>query len=153
MPIAAAMSFLGALMIGAVFYLTQVAAMPGGLRALGILLLDMSPTLKIAMFLIVGLGVTTLTLGPPQIRKGADGDGSQLRWLAIGATALGLLAAARQGLIIRQAMAETHTTNLQVIAPSLAEAALVAAAGLMVGALAATLSAAIAMQRARKAEV
>lgn len=150
MPIAAAMSFLGALMIGGVFYLAQEAAMPSGLQAIWILLQDMSPTLKVALLLIAIVGVAALAVGAPQLKK-AEADGSLLWSLAIGAPALGLLAATRQGLIIRQAMTITHTTNLKVIAPSLAEAALVAGAGLMVGALGATLIAAIAMQRARSA--
>jgi hypothetical protein len=153
MPIAAALSFLGAVMVAAVFYLAQQAAMPSGLQTVGVLLENMGPILKLVLFLILAAGVATLVIGPSQISKRENGDGSWLKVMAIGAPALGLLAALRQGLIIRQAMVATGTTNLKVIAPSLAEAALVAAAGLMVGALAAALMAAIKLQRDRKAAV
>jgi len=151
--IAMAWGLIGASLLAAAFYLAHEAEMPAGAQALGILFLDMGPLEKLSLMLIVVAGIAVLFAGASAVnRKPPPSRDSFLSLGALGLPALGLLAAARRGLVIHQAVLATHTTNFKIIAPSLAEAVLVAAVGVMAGAIAAALAAAVEL-RARAADI
>jgi hypothetical protein len=101
-------------------------------------------TLALAAAVVVMAILATTTLpgrkAPPDLLFG----------IAFGAPGLALLAGGREWMVIRETARRLHVTNARVPAPSMAEALLVIALGLLTGALAAALFA-LAKARTRSA--
>jgi hypothetical protein len=116
--------------------LARWAQVPGDpFAVIGMLLLDADPIAKLALLVILGsLAFVVVSGGSALVRpQGGPSDGLViLGWIAAG---LGVLTGLYGGMNIRAAMVRTNTTNLMVIAPSVAEVMLIAGIGLFVGAL------------------
>jgi hypothetical protein len=120
------------------------AGMPANpLTTLGILLGQASSVTKLVLLLLAIQAIVILIVAVPRlIKPERDGDRSLLTAFSFVPPGLGLAASLLAGLSVLIAMQQANTTNLTVIAPSLAEAMTPLALGLLVGALAATLRAA-----------
>lgn len=123
------------------------AGMPANpLTTLGILTVQTSSVSKLALMLLAMQAIVILITAVPRlIKRQSEGDGSLLTVFSLVAPGLGLAASLLAGLSVLIAMQQTHTTNLMVIAPSLAEATTPLALGLLVGALAAALRGMVAL--------
>lgn len=113
------------------------AGMPANpLATLWILISQAGPLSKLAYLLLTGVAIWIGLLAPRPSR-----DPSALMVLGLLAPGLGLAASLMAGLTIRIVMVQTHTTELMVIAPSLAEALAPFSIGLLLGAVALALKA------------
>ncbi|MBO9559051.1 MAG: hypothetical protein J7515_10750 [Caulobacter sp.] len=139
----------GALLVGAVG-LGIWAGMPANpLTTLGLLVLSAGALTKLIYLVLIGLAIWIAALGVACLTKGRADDPSLLSTLSLLPPGLGLAATLFSALSIARAMQATHTTELIVIAPSLAEALAPLAVGLLLGALAATLRARFPTQASR----
>ncbi|MDQ0466264.1 hypothetical protein QO010_004057 [Caulobacter ginsengisoli] len=114
---------------GLVFWLSKVAG--GGLSLLD-LFLDAFAVVKLTLILLVPVLILAVFL--PNGRGQAGGVLKVLMWSALG---LAALVTAERVLNIQNAVQRTHTTNLQVVAPSLAESLMPLVLGLLIAAIAA----------------
>jgi len=113
------------------------AGMPANpLATLAILVLQAGALAKLFYLLLTGLGIWIAVLGVSVLTKGRSGDPSLPGILALLSMGLGLLATLLAGISIGRAMQQTNTSDLMVIAPSLAEALTPLAIGLLLGAFA-----------------
>jgi hypothetical protein len=134
-----------AFLVGA-FQFARVGQITVGLE----LMLSGSPFSHVAYFILIGALIAVTWLTTTRLRWSSP-DRSEappdvLFAIAVAAPALGLLVAAYEGLNIYRAASRLHVTNVAVIAPTVAEALLVASVGLLVGATAAALSAVLTIQ-------
>lgn len=137
--LAIVLSLLGLALLCTAVALAQWAYMRGGPAALlWSLFLDLPPSSKVLAIPLLIYAPIVLILGCAQLRKGGEsGPSSTLLTLSVVPVGAGLMVAALQGLNVYIAVERTHTTNLRVIAPSVAEAVLLIALGLLAGAAAA----------------
>lgn len=113
------------------------AYVPGDpLSIIGTLLADADPIAKVALFLVVGCLAAITVVGGSTLFRSSRGSSDGLMVLGWIAPGVGVLAAIYGGLNIRTAVVRTNTTNLMVIAPSVAEVILIAGISLLVGGLA-----------------
>ncbi|KQY35582.1 hypothetical protein ASD38_03215 [Caulobacter sp. Root487D2Y] len=132
----------GALLLVGAIGLGIWAGMPANpLATLGILVLSAGALTKLVYLVLFGLGIWIAILGATSLAKGRSGDPSLLSVLTLLPPGLGLLATLLTGLSIVRAMQNTHTSDLFVIAPSLAEALAPLGVGLLLGAVPAALKA------------
>ncbi len=111
------------------------AGMPANpLTTFGILVLSAGILTKMVYLGLVGLAIWIAALGVACLTKGRADDPSALAILSFLPPGLGLSATLLAALSIARAMQATHTTELVVIAPSLAEALAPLGVGLMLGA-------------------
>jgi hypothetical protein len=135
----------GALLLAGAIGLGIWAGMPANpLATLGILVLSAGPLTKLAYLLLTGLGVWIAVLGVTSLARGRTGDPSLLSVLSLLPLGVGLFATLLTTLSIARAMQATQTSDLFVIAPSLAEALAPLGVGLLLGAVAAALKARVA---------
>ncbi len=137
--LALTLSLLTAVVICIDFGLAKWAGMPGGpLKVFSILIADSFLVTKMVIGLLVILLFVVLTTGSALVlAKRRNEPSSFLSALSITLPFLGGAAGAFDGLIIWQAVVNTHTTNFLVVAPSIASALVPIGLGLFVGALAA----------------
>ena len=129
----------GIALLGSAIGLAIWAGMPANpLTTLGILTWQ---TGAISKFVYLILAAQAAWIAVLAVRRGSGDDPTVVTILTFVPPGLGLAAALLAGLSIRIAMAQTHATELIVIAPSLAEAMTILAIGLLVGAAAAALNA------------
>jgi hypothetical protein len=132
---------------GAVFLVGAIglgiwAGMPANpLATLGILVLSAGPLTKLVYLLLTGLGICIAVLGVMSLAKGRTSDPSLLSLLSLLPPGAGLFATLLTTLSIVRAMQATHTRDLFVIAPGLAEALAPLGVGFLLGAVAAALKA------------
>jgi hypothetical protein len=133
----------GAALLAAVFMLASEGRLEGDpLSLLGQLFLDADPIAKLMMMLVIAAAVITTIVGASGLVRPAGAPSAALTTLSWVCPLMGLLAGAYVAANTYSAVQRLHVTRLAVYAPSLAEGALAAAAGALVGALAAGLNAA-----------
>lgn len=125
--------------MGSAVGLAKWAGYPGGaLEVIGGLTRDALPFAALAVWMLVLAAPVILALGGwALLTRGRRGAWPPLLAFSLLPPVVGLLAATYSGLITLIVMARTHTTSLQVLAPSIAELLLALGVGLAVGALAA----------------
>ncbi|PTS88166.1 MULTISPECIES: hypothetical protein [unclassified Caulobacter] len=136
---AVAFSVLGTGLLGFAYGLAVWAGMPANpLATLGMLLGYSGALIKLAL-MVLGLQlIAILAVAVPRLLKpSVDPDRSLLTVFSFLPPGVGLAASLLDGLTILNVMQRTNTTSLMVIAPSLAEAIMPLALGLLIGALAA----------------
>ena len=135
----------GALLLVGATGLGIWAGMPANpLTTFGILVLSAGPMVKLAYLLLTGLAIWLAVLGVTSLAKGRAENPSALSILSLAPPGVGLLATLYTVLVILRVMQDTHTSDLIVIAPSLAEALAPLGVGLLLGAVATTLKARVA---------
>ncbi|MDR7118588.1 hypothetical protein [Caulobacter sp. BE254] len=133
----------GMLLLGLAIGLGIWAGMPANpLTALRLIVGYSGALSKLCYPLLAGLAIWTLVLVALRLAGRPLKDLSLLTILSLVPPAIGLVVLLLTGLIILRVAAQTHTTDLIVIAPGLAEAITPFAFGLIIGAVAATLKAA-----------
>ena len=134
----------GIALLGSAIGLGIWAGMPANpLTTLGILTGQAGSISKLVYLILAAQAVWIAVLA---VRRGSGDDPTVLTILTFVPPGLGLAAALLAGLSIRIAMTQTHTTELIVIAPGVAEAMTILAVGLLVGAAAAALKVRSAIQ-------
>jgi len=130
----------GVLVLAGAIGLGTWAGMPANpLATFGILVLSAGPLTKLVYLLLTGLGIWIAALCVASLAKGRSDDPSLLSILSLLPPGLGLLSTLLTGLAIVQAMRNTNTRDLFVIAPGVAEALAPLGVGLLLGAVAAVL--------------
>lgn len=133
----------GVLLLSLAIGLGIWAGMPANpLTALGLIVGYSGALSKLCYPLLAGLAIWALVLVALRLAGRTLKDQSLLTILSLVPPAIGLSVSFLTGLTILRVAAQTHTTDLVVIAPSLAEAITPLAFGLLIGAVAATLKAA-----------
>jgi hypothetical protein len=137
------LALLGAFLLVLAIALGIWAGMPANpLATLKILVLSSGPFAKLAYLVLTFLGIWIAILVVAWFAKGRrSSDPSALALLSLAPPGAGLAATLMTALSIGRVMQQTHTTELMVIAPSLAEALAPLAIGLLLGAAAAVLKA------------
>jgi hypothetical protein len=135
----------GALLLVGAIGLGIWAGMPANpLATFGLLVLSAAPLTKLIYLLLTGLGIWIAVLGVASLAKGRSDAPSALSILSLAPPGLGLAATLLTALSIVRAMQATNTSDLFVIAPSVAEALAPLGVGLLLGAVAAALKARLA---------
>ena len=133
----------GVLLLGLAIGLGIWAGMPANpLTALGLIVGYSGAFSKLFYPFLAGLAIWVLVLVALRLAGRPLKDQSLPTILSLVPPAIGLAVLLLTGLTILRVSAQTHTTDLVVIAPSLAEAITPFAFGLLIGAVAATLKAA-----------
>lgn len=137
------LALLGAFLLVLAIALGIWAGMPANpLATLKILVLSSGPFAKLAYLLLTVLGIWITILIVAWFAKGRrSSDPSALALLSLAPPGLGLAATLMTAVSVVTAMQRTRTTELMVVAPSLAEALAPLAIGLLLGAAAAALKA------------
>lgn len=140
-----ALGVAGVLSLGLALGLAIWAGMPPNpLTALGLIISYSGAFSKLGYPLLAILAIWLLVLVALWLAGRPPKDPSLLTVLTLAPMGIGLAVCLLTSLATVRAMAETHTTRLIVIAPSLAEALTPLAFGLLIGAVAATIRATIA---------
>lgn len=132
------LGLVGAAMLAGVFVLTAKAELTGDpLYILSQLFLDADTLAKLVLLALIPSLIFVMIVGVSGLvrRSGSPSDG--LAVFSFACPLAGLAAGAYAASNTYTAAMRVHVTDFRVVAPSLAEATLVAAAGLLVGALAA----------------
>ena len=133
----------GAALLAAVFMLASEGRLEGDpLSLLGQLFLDADPIAKLVMMLVIVAAVIVTIVGASGMVRPAGAPSPLLAMLGWACPLIGVLAGVYVAANTYSVVQQLHVTRLAIYAPSLAEGALAAAAGVLVGALAAGLNAA-----------
>ena len=134
---------LGAGLLAGTYYFAGVGQVPVSLE----LMLGGSPFSHLAYLILTGSLVVVILLTTSRLpwrrHERPEAPPDILIAIAVAAPSVGLLVGAYVGFNIQQPATRLHVTNVMVIAPTVAEALLVASVGLLVGATAAGLIAAL----------
>ena len=135
----------GLILVMASYIITDIGEMGGSpLDRIGGMIIDFDPILKVATMLLAVATVVMVFGSLPQLaRPSASPDTDMLMVLTYGSVGVGLVAAAYGVYNISRAVQNIGPVSFPVMAPSVAEAVLMAAIGLIVGAIGAGLRAII----------